>query len=340
MFRKYDGGTGNIMRAWIRSVIIIAGLGGLGACSAADYADGVNGFSQAVNAAAALGAPLATAAQQAHQRQMLQMLPNIQPTTVSLSPSCIGVDPTGYHAGDCSVTIGGTRLDDAGVLPNMASLTKYAAALSAVVAATTCNSVATAANGLATAASGLASAAKGKAAAAAAGPISTIAGAVACSSIEAEQIRILRDGTAAANPLVKALIPPIADAYQHYYADAINDVFNQTTAALVAYQMAARRYETSKSAANLREETTSLTQAAGFAAAIDKAKAAPQPGPVVMKIATLHQALTDDLHSPTINLKRVLGDTQALVTEATTVASAAEALDAAINPPVPPAKPK
>ncbi|HEY4172614.1 MAG TPA: hypothetical protein VGM42_06260 [Rhodopila sp.] len=281
---------------------------------------------------------MATAAQQAHQRQLLQTLPRTQPTTVSLSPSCLGVDPTGYHAGDCAVTIGGLRLNDAGVLPSMASLTKYAAALSAVVTATTCDSVQTAAKGLATAASDLASAARGKEVAAAAGPISTIASAVACSSIEAEQIRILRSGTAAANPLVKMLVPLIADAYQQYYADAINDVFNQITAALGAYQIAARDYEKSKSAADLQTETASLTQAEDFAAAIDKAKAAPQPRGVVNKIATLHQALTDDLQSPTINLKRVLSDTQALVTEATTVAAAAQALDAAINPPTPAAK--
>ncbi|WP_158921082.1 hypothetical protein [Acidisphaera sp. S103] len=318
---------------------IAAALLGLGACTTADYADGVNGFSQAVGAAAALAEPLATAAQEAQKRQMLQMLPKTQPTTVSLSQSCLGVDPVGYHAGDCAVTIGGVKLNYAGVPPNMVSLTRYAASLSAVVTATTCNSVQTAAKGLAAAAADLASAAGANKAAAAAGPISTIAGVAACSAIEAEQIRILRTGTMAANPLVKAIVPSIADAYQQFYVDAINDAFNQTTAALISYQTAARSYEKSRSAADLAQETASLTQADGFAAAIDKAKAAPQPGPVVNKIATLHQALTDDLQSPTINLKRVLNDAQIFVTEATTVTSAAQALDAVINPPTPAAKP-
>jgi hypothetical protein len=313
-------------------IALLLALNGLGACSTSDYADGDNGFSEAVAAAAALGQPLASAAQQAEQRQSLQMLPTTNPMTVSLAPACIGVDTTGYHPGDCAVTIGGKPIN-AGVPPNIASLTKYAADLSAVVAATTCNSVQTASKGLATAASDIASNLGATEAAAAAGPISTIVSAAACAAIDAEQIRILRTATLAANPLVKEAVPLIANAYQQFYADAINDAFNQTTAALGNYQIAARSYKKSKSAADLEKETTSLTQAQTFAAAIDKAKAAPQPGPLVSQIATLHQALTDDLQSPKINLKRVLADAQAFVTEATTVASAAQALNAALNSP-------
>ena len=268
----------------------------------------------------------------------MQMLPTISPTTVSLAPACIGVDTTSYHAGDCAVTIGGKPIS-AGAPPNMAALARYATGLSAVVAATTCSSVQNASKGLATAVSDIAANLGNNVAAAAAGPISTIASVAACAAIDAEQIRILRTATVAANPLVKAAVPLIADAYQQFYADAINDAFNRTTAALGDYQNAARSYRKSKSAADLASETASLTQAQALAAAIDKAKAAPQPGLVVANIATLHQTLTDDLQSPKINLKRVLADAQAVVTEAITAASAAQALDAALNPAAP-ARPK
>jgi hypothetical protein len=149
------------------------------------------------------------------------MLPTTNPMTVSFAPACIGVDTTSYHPGDCAVTIGGKPIN-AGVPPNMACLTKYAAGLSVVVTATTCNSVQTASKGLAAATSDIASNLGGKVAAAAAGPISTIVSTAACAAIDAEQIRILRTATAVANRLVKAVVPLIANAYQQFYADAVN----------------------------------------------------------------------------------------------------------------------
>ena len=53
---------------------------------------------------------------------------------------------------------------------------------------------------------------------------------------------------------------------------------------------------------------------------------------VVLKVAMLHQNLTNDLKSPTVNLKRILNDAQVFVAEAASVASAADALAKATNP--------
>ena len=316
---------------WVRAVTLVASLGELGACTAADYSDGINGFSQAVTAAAAFGQPLAMAAQQAEQSQLLQNLPTTDSNTVKLGAGCIGVDPTGYHQGDCAVTIGASKIGDAGALPDMSSLTKYAADLSAVVADTSCATLQTDAKGIATAVNVIAAKAGDKEAAASAGPISQIVGAAACAAIDAEQLRILRTATGAANPYIQKLVPLIADAYQQYYVTALNDAEKQTFAAMASYKNAASLYQKTKSAAELQAETSSLTQTATLAAAIDKAKTSP-PGPVVTKIASLHQSLTDDLKSPTVNLKRVLNDAQTFVTEATAVTSAVEALQAASAP--------
>jgi hypothetical protein len=314
---------------WLYTVFLLFGLTGLGACTAADYSDGINGFSQAVTAAAALGQPLAAAAQQAQKTQLLQSLATTNPKTVTLDPGCLGINPTGYHQGDCSVIIGTAKMNYAGALPNMASLTKYAAALSAVVADSSCATLQTDAGGLATTVSDIATKAGGKEAAASTGPISQIVAAAACSAIDAMQLRILRTATDAANPLIQKLVPLIADAYQLYYDTALNDAEKQTLVAMVAYQNAAALYGKSKSAADLEKESASLNQANTLAAAVDKARTSPSPGPVVAKIATLHQTLTEDLRSPTVSLKRVQSESQAFVTEANMLTSAAEALQAA-----------
>jgi len=93
----------------------------------------------------------------------------------------------------------------------------------------------------------------------------------------------------------------------------------------VDFQNAQAAYRKSKSQADLDKAQSSLTQAISFVSAIDKAKSVP-PGPVVLKIATLHQSLANDLKSPAINLKRILNDAQAFAAEATSAASAIDAL--------------
>jgi hypothetical protein len=321
---------------WMCTVFLLLGLTGLGACTTADYSDGVNGFSQAVTAAAAVGPPLAAAAQQAEETQLLQSLAITDPRTVTLDPGCLGVSPTGYHQGDCSVIIGTAKLGYAGALPNMVSLTKYAAALSAIVADSSCTTLQTDAIGLATAVGDIATKAGGSDTAASAGPISQIVAVAACTAIDAMQLRILRTATDAANPLIQKLVPLIANAYQLYYDTALNDAEKQTLIAVVAYQNAAALYGKSKSPVDLEKESTSLTRANILAAAVDKARTSPPPGPVVIKIATLHQTLTDDLKSQTVSLKRVLNESHAFVTEANAVTAAAEALQAANAQAVPP----
>jgi hypothetical protein len=314
---------------WMCKVFLLLGLTGLGACTTANYSDGVNGFSQAVTAAAALGRPLTAAAQQAEQTQLLQSLATTDPRTVTLDPGCLGINPTGYHQGDCSVIIGTGKLNYAGALPNMASLTKYAAALSAIVADSSCATLQSDATGLAATVSDIATKAGVQEATASAGPISQIVAAAGCSAIDTVQLRILRTATDAANPLIQKLVPLIANAYQLYYDTALNDAEKQTLVAVVAYQNAAALYAKSKSAADLEKESASLSQANTLAAAVDKARTSPPPGPVVTKIAALHQTLTDDLKLPTVSLKRVQNESQAFVTETNAVTSAAEALQSA-----------
>jgi hypothetical protein len=321
---------------WMRFSVIGIPLLAIVACTPADYSDGINGFSQAATAAANPGQPLETAAQQADQNQMLRNLANTDPRTVLLASGC-NVSAGGYHPGDCTLTVGGNRVGHVGDIPATASLTKYAAALSAVVADQTCATLQTDAKELSTAASDIATKAGAAAAAAAAGPISQIVATGGCWAVDFEQLRILRTSTAAANPSVQLVIPLIASAYNELYMDALNEAHGRAMSSLVDYEKAQASYKKTGSQSDIAKEQSSITQALSFADAIDKAKSAP-PGPVILKILTLHQNLTNDLQSPTINLKRVSNDAQAFVTEAASVASAAATLTKAFSPAAAPPK--
>jgi hypothetical protein len=321
--------------AWVRSGILIAALCGIAACTPSDYSDGINGFSQAVTAAANLGPPLATAAQQAAQNEVLRSLAVGNTGNFYLASEC-NVDQGNYHSGDCALLTGDDKkVAYVGQVPEMTSLTKYAAALSAVVADQTCTTLQTDAKGLATAASDIATKAGAKAAAEAAGPISQIVAASGCWAVNAEQLRILRTSTAAANPSIQLVVPLIAAAYDAFYVGALNDAHAQAVLGWEAYKRAQTNYQKSRSQSDLTKEQSSVTQMISLAAAIDKAKSAP-PHKTVLQIATLHQDLTNDLQSPTVNLKRILNDAQTFVTEATSIASAAEALTKATTPPAKP----
>jgi hypothetical protein len=223
------------------------------------------------------------------------------------------------------LSIDDLKLNYASTISDMDSLTKYAAALSAVVADQTCASLQTNARGLATAVGDIATMTKAPAAAAAAGPISQIVAAAGCAAINDVQLRILKASTDAANPSIQILVPLIAAKYNELYMTALTEAHTQLLSSMTDYLTAQNSYQKSKSPLDLDKEKSSLTKAISLAAAIDKAKSNP-PGPVVLKVATLHQNLTSDLKSPTVNLKRVLNDAQAFVTEAASVASAADAL--------------
>lgn len=312
----------------------VVGVLALGGCSAADYSNGIQGFSSAVTAAANLGTPLQTAAQQAAQDRLARALPTIDPNTVTLAAAC-NADAANYKAGSCAVMLGSSAAGYVGTPPELTSLSNYAAALSKVVADQTCADLQTDAKGLAGVAADLATA-EGSSGAAA-GPISQIVSTAGCGAINAEQLRILKASTSAADPFVQKLVPKIADVYNQYYLDAVNDAQGQAMSDVAGYHNAIAAYQKSKAAADLTKAQASLSQAVTISAAIDKMKANP-PAPTVQKIATLHQNLTADLQAPKVDLARVFSDSQTFVAQAQTLETAAQSLSSALAPP-PPAKP-
>ena len=189
----------------------------------------------------------------------------------------------------------------------MGGLTKYAALLSAVVADKTCSSLQSDATSLASSVSDMAKDAKQPELASAAAPIATIVSTFGCLIITNEQLSILREATKDANPIIVKLVPLIAQNDQDMYTNVLEDDVRQLGDATVAYN-------TSKSASD-------LTKIVSLSQAVDSAQAS-QPGPLIQKLATLHQTLTDDLAAPTVNLKRIESDAQAFVADEKAVSAA------------------
>jgi hypothetical protein len=141
--------------------------------------------------------------------------------------------------------------------------------------------------------------------------LATIVSTLGCLVVADEQLAILRKATKDANPVIQKLVPLIAQNDQDMYLTVLEDNIRQLSDATVAYNK-------SQSASDLAK-VVSLTQA------VDSAQAS-QPGPLISKLATLHQTLADDLATPTINLKIVESDAQAFIAEAKAVDSAVETL--------------
>jgi hypothetical protein len=292
----------------LTTLIAAAPLYVLAACAPADYTDGITAFSNAVSKANSAEQTLITTYQQhgldreiarAGQGSLALEFPNVN--------ACSGY-PGPYHAGDCAVKIGGQAVGGGVTQPaSLASLTKYAALLSSVTTDKTCASLTTDAKGLATAIGDIAKSAGDKAVATPAGVVETIVATVGCIAIDSLQLKILRQATADANPVIKQLVQVVADKDQQMQATTINASVNQLRTDV-------EQYQGSHSAAD-------LTKMIALAQAIDQAQLAP-PGPVILKLADLHQSLTDDLASPTVSLKRVQSDAQALIGAATQAQSA------------------
>lgn len=296
--------------ATARLVSAVICLHALAACSASDYADGINSFSQAVTQADATERALATAAQQAtfnawianaSARQSAVDFPNW--------PKCR--PPAGsYHPGDCTVKLAGIAAPVV-ARPTMGSLKTYAAALNAVVADKTCAALQSDATALSTAIGDIAKDAR--TAAPAVSPVATIVSTSACFAIQTEQIKLLRQATSDANPLVQKLVPLIARTDTQLQNDALD-------ASGLQLQQAYLSYLRSKSSTELRNVVT-------VAQTLDQAQSVPV-GPVIGKLGTLHQTLTTDLASPTISLKRVEADAVSFIASAQSVADSARTLAA------------
>jgi hypothetical protein len=307
-----------------RSAIVIA-LPALAACTPADYADGITGFSQAVTQANATEQALIAADQQVRLDQWIAAGVAAKANVAFVNwPKC--QSPAGQHkAGDCAVTLNGTPAPVA-TASSLSGLVKYATVLSAVVADKTCASLQSDAQSLATTIGDIAKDTRDKSLAADASPLMTIASAAGCFLIETKQLEILRDATKAANPIVQDLIKAISITDVALQQDAINATVIQLLT------QAAPAYEMSKTAASLKT-VLALSQS------LDQAQAAPI-GPVLAKLGTLHQTLTDDLQSPTVSLKRVENDAQSFIASAQTVATAAKALATPAPAPAPNTKAK
>ena len=343
----------------VRSIIIIA-LPALAACTPADYADGITSFSQAVSQANTTEQALIAADQQVKLDQWIAAGVTAKANVVFVNwPKCQA--PAGpYHAGDCAVTLGGAPAPVA-TAPSLSGLAKYAAVLGTVIADKSCASLQSDTQSLATTIGDIAKDTKDKSLATDASPytkrfrawmaaaISRISSSnkpqvlglvsmtaatsppnllfsVGCYLIQTKQVEILRAATKDANPIIQNLIKQISITDSALQQDAIN----ATVIQLLTHT--APGYETSKTAANLKT-VLALSQS------LDQAQSAPI-GPVLAKLGTLHQTLTDDLQSPTINLKRVENDAQSFITSAQAVATAAKALATPAPTPAPAAKAK
>lgn len=289
----------------------------IAACTPPDYSDGITAFSQAVTKVDTAEQALAAADQQARLNGWLAGAQRGDPKLVSIDETKCGVGSGTYHAGDWTVVWSGQNAPITPKPSSMNSLEKYAALLSSVVADKTCASLQSDAKDLGTAVGDLAKDAKATALAAAAGPLATIVSTAGCLAIENMQLSILRQATSAANPIVQKLVPIISDRDTDMYDTAINDAHRQLYDANVSY--------------NLTRSVSDLKLMVSLTQILEKLKLAP-PGPAVEKMAGLHRDLTEDLAAPTVNLKRVQNDAQALIAAAVSVTSAAESLSNAGSP--------
>jgi hypothetical protein len=278
-------------------------LQSLVACAPADYADGVKGFSQAVQQAATTEQALAAAA---HQPLVDAWVADAQskkePVEFPVMTKCrpVGI---AYHSGDCLVKLGGTTVP-ANTKPTMTSMTKYATLLGAVVDDKTCSTLQTDSKDLATSTGDIAKAVKDTTFAAEASPLFTIVSTIGCVAIETLQIRILRQATTDADPL-------IASTDADLQAEALDQAGHQLL-------LAQARYSRTRSA-------TDLEHAVAIGLSLDQAQLTPA-GPTVLKLATLHGELTEDLQARTVNLARVKADAQSFISSALAIASAANTL--------------
>jgi hypothetical protein len=291
----------------LRFSILICGSLAVAGCTTADYADGINSFSQAISQANTTEHALAASEEKVAVADYIQHSAG-QKAVVDFG-KCRGV-PGPYKAGDCVVEVQG-KSPPTTEPSSMVGLTKYAALLSAVVADKTCASLQSDATSIASSVSDMAKDAQQPALGNAASPLATIVSTFGCLFIANEQLSILREATKDANPVIQKLVPLIAQNDQDMYLTVLEDDVDQLNHATVAYNA-------SMSASNLAK-VMSLTQA------VDNAQAS-QPGPLITKLATLHQTLTDDLAAPTVNLKTIENDAQAFIADAKTVGSAVETL--------------
>ena len=286
---------------------LVTGILFLVSCAPPDYGGGISSFSQAVSQANTIEQTLAASEEKVAVANYIQHSAG-RNAVVDLS-KCRG-SPGPYKAGDCVVEVQGESPPTA-VPSSMTGLTKYAALLSAVVADKTCASLQSDATSIASSVSDMAKEAQQPALGNAASPLATIVSTLGCLVVADEQLAILRKATKDANPVIQKLVPLIAQNDQDMYLTVLEDNIRQLSDATVAYNK-------SQSASDLAK-VVSLTQA------VDSAQAS-QPGPLISKLATLHQTLADDLATPTINLKIVESDAQAFIAEAKAVDSAVETL--------------
>lgn len=301
---KYVGSTA------LRFPILICGLLIVAGCVTADYADGVNSFSQAVSQANTTEQALATSEEKVAVANYIHHSAG-QNAVVDFG-KCRGV-PGPYKVGDCVVEVQGKSPPTAEP-SSMTGLTKYASLLSAVVADKTCASLQSDATSIASAVGDMAKDARQPQFEKATAPLATIVSTFGCMAIAKEQLAILRDATKEANPVIQKLVPLIVQNDQDMYITIVEDDIHQLNDETVDYN-------TSKSASDLAK-VVSITQA------VDSAQAS-QPGPLISRLATLHQTLTDDLASPAVNLKSIENDAQVFIADAKSVGSAVDTLAAA-----------
>ncbi|RDS84886.1 hypothetical protein DWU98_02725 [Dyella monticola] len=293
----------------LRLCFLVCGSLAVAGCVTADYAGGINSFSQAVSQTNASEQTLATAEQKVALAEYIQHSAGLS-VVVDLS-KCHGV-PGPYKPGDCVAQIQGES-PPATESSSMGGLTKYANLLSSVVADKTCTALQSDATSIASSVSDMAKEAKQPLIGGDAAPLASLASTFGCFFIDKKQLAILRAATKDANPVIQKLVPLIEQNDQNMYSTVLEDDMRQLGDATFSYN-------SSKSTSDLAK-VISLTQA------VDAAQATP-PGPLVSKLAVLHQNLADDLANPAVDLKSVESDAQAFIADAKQVDSAIGGLTA------------
>jgi hypothetical protein len=304
-----------------RMAALVTGLLLLAGCAPSDYSEGINSFSQAISQANTTEQTLADSYEKVEIANYIQHFSG-QKAVVDFS-KCHGT-PGPYKAGDCVVEVQGISSPTAPP-SSMAGLTKYAALLSAVVADKTCASLQSDATSIASSISNMAKKAQQPTLEKAASPSASIVSTLGCLVIANEQLAILREATKDANPVIQKLVPLIARNDQDMYLTILEDNISQLDDATIAYNTAVRAYQKSKSASDLAKSASDLAKVVSLTHVVNSAQVS-QPGPLISKLATLHQTLTDALAAPTINLKMVENDAQGFVADAKVVGSAVKIL--------------
>lgn len=208
--------------------LVLMGLAITG-CTTTDYGGGVKAFSRAVSQATATQRTLATAEEKAAVAEYIRYTAGHK--AVIHFSRCRAVP---YKAGDCVVEVRGLRPPT--VEPSsMGELTRYAALLSAVVADKTCLSLQSHAEDLASAVSGMAKDAHVPELQGAVSPLANIVSTVGCIRITHEQLAILRAATERANPIIKELVPLVAQNDDDMYKTAVDYAVSRLDDAAAAY---------------------------------------------------------------------------------------------------------